>query len=129
MGSLLAVGGSRATARASLKRRLTGLRAARNRERGSIRSVPGQAAGRSPECAARAEPYASTLRSRAAACCGRYAPRPPSATFSATVIAGTSVLQRLGGCQDGATYHLRAVATSNTGTVHVVAASIKAVTL
>lgn len=45
------------------------------------------------------------------------------------LVSGTSVFERITTAQDGVTYHLRAIATTNAGTVHVVAADLKAVTL
>jgi hypothetical protein len=54
---------------------------------------------------------------------------PSSILSGASVISGTSVLQRVTGGIAGVTYHLRAVVTANTGTVHVVASDLKVITL
>ena len=54
---------------------------------------------------------------------------PASMLSSAAVTSGASVLQRITGGIVGVTYHLRAIVTANTGTVHVVAADLKVITL
>lgn len=54
----------------------------------------------------------------------------PNALRSGTaIVSGTSVLQRITGGVAGCTYHLRCVATANTGTVHVVAGDVKVINL
>lgn len=54
---------------------------------------------------------------------------PTSRLTGTPLITGTSVYERISTVQDGATYHLRAIATTDAGTVHTVAADIKAITL
>ena len=54
---------------------------------------------------------------------------PTSRLTGSPLIDGTSVYERISTVQDGVTYHLRAIATTDAGTVHVVAADIKAITL
>ena len=54
---------------------------------------------------------------------------PTSRITGTPLISGTSVYERISTVQNAVTYHLRAIATTDAGTVHVVAADIKAITL